>query len=71
MATQAIRLATAESFKRYDLFKIFAGIYAANIASIRAFEKAGYVVEATLSGHRCLDGRMVDEVQMACFRNAS
>jgi RimJ/RimL family protein N-acetyltransferase len=68
VATQAIRLATAESFKRYDLFKIFAGIYATNVASIRAFAKAGYVVEATLRGHRCLNGRMVDEVLMARFQ---
>ncbi len=68
VATEAIRLATAASFKKYDLFKIFAGIYADNIASVRAFEKAGYVVEATLRGHRCLDGQMVDEVLMACFQ---
>lgn len=71
VATQAIRLATAESFKGYDLFKIFAGMYATNLACIRAFEKAGYVVEATLRGHRCHDGRMVDEVLMACFRPAA
>ena len=69
VATQAIRLATAESFKNHDLFKIFAGMYAANVASIRAFEKGGYVVEATLRGHRRLDGQMVDEVLMACFQN--
>lgn len=68
VATEAIRLATTESFKNYDLYKIFAGFYAENIASIRAFEKAGYVIEATLRGNRCLDGRMVDEVLMARFR---
>jgi RimJ/RimL family protein N-acetyltransferase len=71
VGTQAVRLATAESFKLYDLFKIYAGFYAANVASIRAFEKAGYMIEATLRGNRCLDGRMVDEVLMACFRNAT
>ena len=70
VATQAIRLATAEGFRRYDdLHKIFAGFYAANVSSIRAFEKAGYVVEATLRGNRCLDGEMVDEVLMARFRS--
>ena len=68
VGTQAIRLATAESFKKYDLYKIYAGFYAVNVASIRAFEKAGYVIEGTLRGNRCLDGRMVDEVLMACFR---
>ena len=67
VATQAINLATAVAFKKYGLFKIFAGFYAANIASIRAFEKAGYIVEAKLRGNRCLDGEMVDEVLMACF----
>jgi RimJ/RimL family protein N-acetyltransferase len=70
VATRAIRLATAESFKRYGLHKIYAGFYAANVASIRAFEKAGYIIEATLRGNRCLDGQMVDEVLMACFREA-
>jgi RimJ/RimL family protein N-acetyltransferase len=69
IGTQAIRMATAESFKKHDLFKIYAGFYAANTASIRAFEKVGYVIEATLRGNRCLDGKMVDEVLMACFRS--
>ena len=69
VATQAINLATAEAFKKHDLFKIFSGFYAANVASIRAFEKAGYIVEATLRGNRCLDGEMVDEVLMARFRS--
>lgn len=70
VATEAIRLATAASFKAHDLYKIFAGFYADNVASIRAFEKAGYVIEATLRGNRCLDGRMVDEVLMACFHTS-
>ena len=28
-------------------------------------------IEATLRGNRCLDGKMVDEVLMACFRSTS
>lgn len=69
VATRAIQLATAKSFEKYNLFKIFAGIYATNSASIKAFQKAGYVLEATLRCHRCLDDQMIDEVLMAYFQH--
>ncbi len=64
---QAIEFAAAHAFGELGLHKLTAGIYAENTASIRAFEKAGFHIEATLREHRVLDGRLVDQVLMARF----
>lgn len=51
IATEAIRLLTEYAFDVLGLTKITAGCYATNIGSRRAFEKAGYVVEAQQVDH--------------------
>ena len=63
----AIELAAQHAFDELELHKLTAGIYAENVASIRAFEKAGFHVEATLKEHRLFEGRFVDQVLMARF----
>jgi [ribosomal protein S5]-alanine N-acetyltransferase len=45
-ATEAIRRASAFGFERLELHRLQAGLYASNVASARALEKAGYVREA-------------------------
>ena len=45
-ATTAIKMITHWSFEELKLFKLYAYIYKDNIASIRAFQKAGYRQEA-------------------------
>jgi [ribosomal protein S5]-alanine N-acetyltransferase len=45
-ATEAVRLASGIGFDRLELHRLQAGIYASNVGSARALEKAGYVREA-------------------------
>lgn len=65
---RAIALATAHAFQELNLNKVFAGMFASNAASRRAFEKAGYVLEGTLQRHAWHDGGFVDVQMMARFR---
>lgn len=50
-ATEAIKLLTKFGFQTLGLKKITAGCYGANKASVKAFQKAGYKVEACLPSH--------------------
>lgn len=65
--TEAIRGAADAAFARFDLHKIGAGIYAPNAASRRAFEKAGFHLEARLVEQVVFEGAFVDVLKMARF----
>lgn len=67
LGPRAIELATAHAFRGLELNKVFAGMFASNEASRRAFEKAGYVIEATLQRHAWHEGNFVDVHMMARF----
>ena len=59
--TEAIRLMTAHAFETLHLHKVTAGMWATNLASRRSFEKAGFVLEATLRQSYWYRDRYVDE----------
>lgn len=61
VATESIRLVVDFAFRILGLAKLTAGMYAENIGSRRAFEKAGFTVEGVLRKH-CIDalGTRVD-----------
>lgn len=65
--TEAIRGAAEAAFARFDLHKICAGIYAPNEASRRAFEKAGFHLEARLVEQVFFESAFVDVLKMARF----
>ena len=67
VATAAIRLASAYGFEELGLHKVTAGIYGDNIACIRAFEKAGLVIEARRPEHYLSEDGFVDRVCMGMF----
>lgn len=54
-ATEAIAALSEWAFSTLGLHKLTAGAYASNRASIRAFEKCGFVVEGIRMAH-CYDG---------------
>lgn len=67
LAREAIELLSEHAFAALGIRKLTAGAYASNHGSIRAFEKAGFVIEARLRSHyRCGD-EYVDGVLMARF----
>jgi RimJ/RimL family protein N-acetyltransferase len=64
IATRAIRLATDYAFDELGLLKLTAGMLATNTGSIRAFEKAGYAIEARRPLHYRYGDIRVDGVFM-------
>jgi RimJ/RimL family protein N-acetyltransferase len=68
-ATEAISLLATLAFGELGLVKLTAGAYAGNVGSIRAFERAGFHVEATRRRHYECEGQRVDGVLLARFRD--
>jgi [ribosomal protein S5]-alanine N-acetyltransferase len=67
LATSAIRLITRYGFEKLHLRKLTAGIIEANVGSRRAFEKAGYHIEASLRQHYVIDGETHNDLLFAKF----
>jgi [ribosomal protein S5]-alanine N-acetyltransferase len=61
-ATEAIRLCCQFAFGVRNLRKVNAGVYASNLGSKRAFEKAGFREEGRLRGQSVVHGRPEDHV---------
>jgi RimJ/RimL family protein N-acetyltransferase len=59
---EAISLATRYAFEELNLNKVIAGIYAANVASLKAFLKAGFKEAGVLRQHRFCKGVYMDEI---------
>lgn len=68
-ATEAIAAIAAHAFDRLVLEKVFAGCYASNEGSRRAFLKAGFAEEARLPDHWRCEGERVDHVQLGLSRS--
>ena len=69
-ATEAIMAVTEYAFEQLGVRKLTAGCYADNVGSRRAFEKAGYHVEATRASHYFCEGAFQDAVLLARFNPA-
>ncbi len=64
LGTEVIRRATEYAFKELNINKLVAGIYSPNVASYKAFSKAGYREVGILKNHRFYKGDFVDEFFM-------
>ena len=63
--TDAIRTFTDDAFESLSLTRIFALPFAQNVASCRALEKAGFVLESVLRCSCIKEGRITDQRQYA------
>ncbi len=63
-AAEAIALATRFAFEELGLVKLTAGVYEPNVASLRAFLRAGYREAGRLRLHRVSEGGRVDQIIM-------
>ncbi|MCJ8320011.1 MAG: GNAT family N-acetyltransferase [Colwellia sp.] len=68
-ATKAIQLISRYALENLQLRKLCAGAYKPNIASTRAFLKAGYINDGFLANHYLLNGQPCDLVQVCLFEN--
>ncbi len=67
LAIEAIRLGNKMAFEYYGLRKLVSGIYESNVASIKAYTRAGWVIEGRLTGHYLVDGQAEDRILIGCF----
>ena len=68
ITTEAVRAVTRDAFARFDLVRLYAGVFEGNRASMRVLEKAGYTREALLRKAVVKDGRTLDLVLYAVVR---
>jgi len=66
-AAEAIALVSDHAFAQLGARKLTAGCYRGNVGSMRAFERAGYHVEAVKRSQYWCDGEFQDGLLMARF----
>jgi ribosomal-protein-alanine N-acetyltransferase len=66
--TEAIRAFTDEAFETFSLSRIFALPFGHNVASCRALEKTGFVLEGILRRSCIKEGQILDQRQYARIR---
>jgi len=68
IASEAISLGNTLAFENLGIRKLFGGMYDANVSAIRAYLRAGWVVEGRRRDHYLVDGHLMDRVLVACFK---
>ena len=68
-ATEAIRLLSQYAFEKLQIHRLTAGAYANNPGSWRAFEKAGFLREATEHKKWLCEGRHVDGICLSLLQS--
>ncbi len=63
-ASEAIKIISRHAFEELKLNKLTAGCYQSNVGSLKAFEKAGFMVEGISKKHFLCDGQYVDAVRL-------
>jgi RimJ/RimL family protein N-acetyltransferase len=67
LASRAISIANGVAFKSFDIRRLQGGMYEENVASIKAYCRAGWVIEGRMKGFYWVDGRPMDRICVACF----
>lgn len=67
LAPQAILMGNKLAFEYFDIRKLYGGMYESNVPSIKAYLRAGWLVEARLKGQYLVDGISEDRIEVACF----
>jgi [ribosomal protein S5]-alanine N-acetyltransferase len=68
-ATTSINILSNYVFSELSLHKMMAGAYSNNIGSIRAFGKAGFIIEGTWKDQYLCDGEYVDRICFSLINN--
>ena len=68
IVTDAVRAVVPVAFGTFDIARIQAGIFSENPASARVLEKCGFVREAVLKDAVFKNGKVMDEIIYARFR---
>ena len=67
LAVEAIKVGNELAFEEFDIRKLYGGMYESNIPSIKAYTRAGWIIEGNLKGFYLRDGKNEDRVLVSCF----
>jgi RimJ/RimL family protein N-acetyltransferase len=67
LAKEAIGLGNRIAFEDFDIRRLHGGMYETNIPSIKAYTRAGWVIEGRMKGYYWVDGKPMDRICVACF----
>ena len=67
LGVESVRLGNKLAFEVYDIRKLVSGMYENNISSIKAYVKAGWIIEGSLRGHYLENGKPQDRILVGCF----
>jgi len=67
LAIEAIQLGNKIAFETHHLRKLFGGMYAPNKSSIKAYLRAGWIVEGIRKAQYWNNGKHEDRIEVGCF----
>ena len=69
IAVEALRAITRHAFETLSLARVFAVPFATTTRSARVLEKAGYVMEGVMRHSAVKDGKLLDQLLYAAYRD--
>ncbi len=67
LAVEAIKVGNTLAFEEFDIRKLYGGMYESNIPSIKAYTRAGWLIEGRLKGFYWHDNKNEDRILVGCF----
>lgn len=67
LSVDAIKLGNKLAFKEFDIRKLYGGMYESNIPSIKAYTRAGWLIEGRLKGFYRVGNENEDRILVGCF----
>ncbi len=67
LAVEAIKLGNELAFNEFSIRKLFGGMYESNVPSIKAYTRAGWIIEGRLKGHYFVEGKNEDRILVGCY----
>lgn len=67
LAVEAITVGNKLAFEEFDIRRLFGGMYESNIPSIKAYTRAGWLIEGRLKGFYWIENRNEDRILVSCL----
>ncbi|MDP2158859.1 MAG: GNAT family protein [Flavobacterium sp.] len=67
LSVDAIQLGNQLAFEKFDIRKLYGGMYASNIPSIKAYTRAGWIIEGRLKGFYWVEEKNEDRILVGCY----
>lgn len=67
LAVEAITVGNELAFEEFDIRKLYGGMYESNVPSIKAYTRAGWLIEGRLKGFYWVENRNEDRILVTCL----